>query len=148
MDNPTTIATREGEKQLYIGLRDDFFEWRGKIRKYLSKKGLDKLQYYDEIIRLYYVMEAYMKQLAAKMVINSNEIAKDISNRIAKNPNKSSELMRRFYELVSSLVKLQRHSSIGWRTSDSLRHFARNTREPIIAMRNNMAARLREYQQK
>ena len=148
MDNPTTIATNESEKQLYIGLTDDFFEWRGKIRKYLSKKGLDRLEYYEDIFRLFYVMEAYMKQLAAKMVRNSNEIAKDISNRIAKDPTKNPALMQRFNELDSNLARLENHAYVGMHTSNALMQFARKTREPVATIRARMAARVSEFQKK
>ncbi|MCH8003079.1 MAG: hypothetical protein IH934_00470 [Nanoarchaeota archaeon] len=142
--DPRTIASQEKPKQLYVGFKDAFKEFNEAIMKYLRKKDLDKPEHQEKVLRYYFLMQAYMKLLAAKIVSHSPVIVKEISEEVLKKPEESSKLLPKIGMLARSLSKLEFDASTSMGTSDALRRLARNTRGGIEAKWRDIANRVKE----
>lgn len=145
--DPTTIETTENTKQLYIDFRDDSVRCLKVIRKYIHKKELEKISTQEDILKDFFVLEGYIKQLAGKIVIHSKAITTSIKAEIFKqgtSQEKIPELLKKFQEIDRSLATLEYHTSVGMQTSDALRHLARNTRNFVIGTWRETAKRIEE----
>ena len=145
--DPRTITSSEKDKQLYVDFKDAFKEFNRAIRKYLSKKDLDKPEHQEKFLRYHFLMMAYMKQLAAKVSEHSPVIVDKISEEVMKKLEKSSKLLPKIGILARSLSVLEYNESTSRGTSDALRRRARGDRLDVESKWRDTANKVKDAKQ-